>query len=467
MAAARAPRRRPTVRTRILATVLVIAALGMTVAGLLSYQAQRAFVLEQVDAALRAQLQLARDTVTADSATSVRDALERILSVIVAPQDGGSLGVVDGRAALFPGIVEQFRPEELNGFVDEVSADEGTRIDTFDAPGGSVRYLAAPIEVDGDAASGVYVTAIDLAARLAGVDRAAQLYAAVSGMVLLLTGVLGWFVAGRLLAPIRRLRDTAERITVNALGERIPVDGSDDVSRLTATVNLMLDRIGEGIGQQRSILADLRHQLRAPLTLVRGHLELVDPHDPVDVAATRRIAIDEVDRMTRMIEELARLVELGLPAATRTTVDAGTLARALHDRVRGIPGHDWSLGRVDEAPLSVDRDRILEAWLQLADNAARYAPAGTPIELQVVADADTVRLVVSDHGPGVPEADRGRIFQRGERGARGGVDGTGLGLAIVAAIARAHGGAAEVSDADGGGAVFAIVLPRETLGGKR
>ena len=452
--------RRPTVRTRILATMLVVTALGMTIAGLLTYQAQRTFVLDQVDAALRSQLEFARSAAADESVTTVRGALERILSLTVAPQDGGSFGIVGGRAAYLPGVTEQFRPEELPGFVEASARGGGARIDTFDAADRAVRYLAVPITVEGDETSGVYVAAIDLEARLAGVERSAWLYAVVSVGVLLLTAVLGWFVAGRLLAPIRRLRDTAERITVNALGERIPVDGSDDVSRLTATVNGMLDRIGDGIGQQRELLADLRHQLRAPLTLVRGHLELVDENDPEDVVATRRIAIDEVDRMTRMIEELARLVELGLPATSRSRVDAAALARDLHDRVRAIPGHSWTTGRVDAVELFVDRDRILEAWLQLADNAARYAPAGTPVELSAVAGTDAVRLVVRDHGPGVPEAERERIFLRGERGARDGSPGTGLGLAIVAAIARAHGGTAEVSSAEGGGAEFAIVLPR-------
>lgn len=457
-------RRRPTVRTRILATMLVVTTLGMAIAGLLTFQAQRAFVLDQVDDALRTQLGLARSAATDESATSVRAVLERILTVTVAPQDGGSLGIVGARAAYLPGVVEHFRPEELPGFVDAVTGEDGTRIDTFDGADGAVRYLAVPVSVAGDAETGIYVTAIDLDARLAGVERSAQLFAAVSIAVILLTAALGWFVAGRLLAPIRRLRDTAERITVNALGERIPVDGSDDVSRLTATVNGMLDRIGDGIEQQRVLLADLRHQLRAPLTLVRGHLELVDIQDPADVADTRRIAMDEVDRMTRMVDELARLVELGLSAAARSTVDTSALAREVHERVRAVPGRTWSVGRADAVTISVERDRVLEAWLQLAENAARYTPAGSPIELSAVADAETVRLTVRDHGAGVPEADRERIFLRGERGAREGSAGTGLGLAIVAAIARANGGTAEVSAPEGGGAEFAIVLPRAGRG---
>jgi signal transduction histidine kinase len=464
MPGGRVVRRRPTVRTRILATMLVVTTLGMAIAGLLTYQAQRSFVVDQVDEALRTQLGLARTAAADESATSVRAVLERILSVTVAPQDGGSLGIVGTRAAYLPGVVEHFRPEELPGFVEAVAGEDGTRIDTFEGPDGAVRYLAVPVAVAGDAESGIYVTAIDLDARLAGVERSAQLFAAVSLAVLLLTAALGWFVAGRLLAPIRRLRDTAERITVNALGERIPVDGSDDVSRLTATVNGMLDRIGDGIEQQRVLLADLRHQLRVPLTLVRGHLELVDIHDAADVAETRRVAMDEVDRMTRMVDELARLVELGLPAAARSTVDTGALTREVHERVRAVPGRAWSIGRADAVMISVERDRVIEAWLQLADNATRYTPAGTPIELSAVADAETVRLAVRDHGAGVPEADRERIFLRGERGAREGSAGTGLGLAIVAAIARANGGTAEVSAPEGGGAEFAIVLPRAGRG---
>lgn len=459
-------RGRMTVRTRILATMLVVTALGMTTSGLVAYQAERAFVVGKVDDALRTQLDLARRAVEAEGVGSVRDALERILSLTVAPQDGGSFGLVDGEVAYLSGIAEQLDAAGIPGLVDAAEGD-GSRIDTLDAEGRAIRYLVVPIRVDGDAETGAYVAAIDLDARLEGVTASAGISALASAIVLVLTGVLGWFVAGRLLAPVRRLRETAERITLSALGERIPVDGQDDVSRLTATVNLMLDRIGHGVQQQRALLADLRHELRAPLTLVRGHLELVDAHDPQDVDSTRRIAIEEVDRMARMIDELARLVELGLPTADRVVVAADDLARDVLDRARGIPGHEWRLGRVDDVPLSVDRDRVLEAWLQLVDNAARYAPEGTPVVVSAVADAETVRLAVRDHGPGVPPGEEGRIFQRGERGSTARGPGSGLGLAIVAAIARAHGGSAEVRPAEGGGAEFAIVLPRGAGQGER
>lgn len=446
-------------RTRILATMLVVAALGMTAAGLLTYQAQRAFVFEQIDHALRTQAGLAERAVEGSAVESVRDALERILSSTPAPQNGGSLGIVDGRAAYLPGLAESFRPEEVPGFLGVATLGEGARIDTFAAADVVVRYLVVPLSVAGDPERGAYVAAIDVSARLTGVDRSIGLYAVVSATVLLLTAVLGWFVAGSLLAPIRRLHETAERINLSALGERIPVEGRDDVSRLTATVNRMLDRIGDGVEQQRRLLADLRHQLRAPLTVVRGHLELVDPDDPGDVIATRRIALEEVDRMARMIDELARLVELGLPAADRVTVDAAALARELHERVRGLAGHEWVLGRADAVAVSVDHDRILEAWLQLADNASRYAPAATAIVIGAIAENGTVRLSVRDHGAGVPLEEREAIFLRGERGSGAAPGGSGLGLAIVAAIARAHGGTADVAAADGGGAVFSIVLP--------
>lgn len=453
---------RATVRTRILATMLVVTALGMTISGLVAYQAQRSFVVDQVDEALRTQLDLAQRALEDAGVASVRDGLERILSLTVAPQDGGSFGLVDDDIAYLAGVPEQLDAAGVPELVAAAARAEDAHIDTVDAGGRSLRYLVVPLHVEGDPEAGAYVAAIDLGARLEGVTRSAGISALVSAAVLVLTGILGWFVAGRLLAPVRRLREAAERITLNALGERIPVDGEDDVSRLTATVNRMLDRIGDGVAQQRGLLADLRHELRAPLTLVRGHLELVDVHDPRDVEQVRRIATEEVDRMARMLDELARVVELGLPSTDRVVLAADDLARDVLDRAHGIPGPVWQTGRLDPARISVDRDRVLEAWLQLVDNAARHAPPGTPVVLSAEAADDRVRLTVRDRGPGVPPGEEALVFRRGERGSAPAGAGSGLGLAIVAAIARAHGGSAEVRPAPGGGAEFAIVLPRAT-----
>jgi signal transduction histidine kinase len=443
-------------------------AVGMTIAGVISYEAQRAFVLDQVDTALRDQFDLARRVVEDGSATSVRDALTRVLSLTSAPSEGGTVGIVDGRATFLPPVHEALRPDRLPGFVARASEGGGARLDTFRGGGRWIRYVSVPVHVQGDSATGSYVAAVDVDARLRGVDRSALLYAIVSAAVLLVAGVLGWFVAGRLLAPVRHLREAAERITLTDLDERIPVDGHDDVSRLTATVNGMLDRIRDGIAQQRRLLDDVRHDLRAPLTVVRGHLELIDENDPDDVRSARTIATEEVDRMTRLVDELSRIAEFGLPAAEPEPTDTRRLAAGMLERVRGIAGHDWRTSRVDAAEVTIDRDRIVEAWLQLAQNAATYAPAGSPIELAVLADDDEIRLEVRDRGPGVPPEERARIFERGERGsAADGRPGTGVGLTIVAAIARAHGGRVEVGDAPDGGAVFGIVLPRRASEDRR
>jgi len=457
----RGARGRPTVRTRILATILVMVAVGMAAAGVVSYEAQRAFVLMQVDGALRGQFDAARRAAGETGETTARGVLARLLSVTAVPEQGGTVGIVDGRVEYLPPVAETLRPDRLAGFTAAAAKGGGARLGTYRAEGRWVRYLAVPIHVAGDPTSASYVAAIDLNARLRGVDGAAVLYAVVSLAVLVLAAVLGWFVAGRLLAPVRRLRTAAERITLYDLDERIPATGHDDVSRLTSTVNRMLDRIREGITRQRTLLDDVRHDLRAPLTLVRGHLELIDENDPAEVRSVRGIAIAEVDRMTRLVDDLARIAEVGLPTAQLQRVAAADLAADVLDRARGIPGHGWSVPRVADAEVAVDRDRIIEAWLQLAQNAAAYSPAGSDIELLVESDELEVRLEVRDHGPGIMPSERARIFERGERGAASrGHPGTGLGLAIVAAIAAAHGGRAEAQDAVGGGALVALVLPR-------
>jgi two-component system OmpR family sensor kinase len=123
----------------------------------------------------------------------------------------------------------------------------------------------------------------------------------------------------------------------------------------------------------------------------------------------------------------------------------------------------WSVASHADGTVRGDHDRLLQAWLQLADNAAKYTPAGSPIEIGSSLDAAGTRLWVRDHGPGIPPAARHRIFRRFDRAqGKRSVGGSGLGLAIVDAITKGHGGSCAVSDTPGGGATFTIHLPPTT-----
>lgn len=473
-------------RTRILGAILAVACVGLSVVGGVTFVVQRERVLADVDQRLRTQVASLRTvassaadtgahgsggTTTAtedldlDDYSSVTDYLHAAVARLVPAQNEASLAIVDGQP--------RYRPETLSGFdisrdttiihrvVAEIGDSHTAVMGTAATRQGSLRYIAIPVTMPGDPSHGIYVRAIDLDAELEPVTLSVITYSIAAAAMLAAIGLVGWFVAGRLLSPIRHLRDTADSITLADLGARIPAQGNDDISDLTRTVNSMLDRLEGSVDVQRQLLDDVRHELKTPITIVRGHLELMDARDVTDVEATREIGIAELDRMTRLVEDIDLLaaVEGGDPF-TMSDVDVEALTLRVGELVAVIPGHSWAVDAVGHGIARGDHDRLVQAWVQLADNAAKYTPEGAPIEIGSAVDAEGARLWVRDHGPGIPAAARHRIFRRFDRaGGRRTIGGSGLGLAIVDAIAKAHGGACTVSDTPGGGATFTVALP--------
>src|SRR5690606_9211892 len=144
-----------------------------------------------------------------------------------------------------------------------------------------------------------------LEAELREINGPGQAYLVASGVMIVLIIVVGAFAAGRLLRPLRQMRETAERVSGQDLEERLPVEGRDDVSELARTMDDMLDRIDASLGAQRQLVSDVRHELRTPITIVRGHLELMDPEDPQDVRETQALTVDELDRMNALVQNLS------------------------------------------------------------------------------------------------------------------------------------------------------------------
>ena len=223
------------------------------------------------------------------------------------------------------------------------------------------------------------------------------------------------------------------------------------------------DRWEASFQAQRQLLDDVRHELKTPITIVRGHLETMNAEDAADVAAVRDIGIAELDRMTRLVNDIDLLAAVDGDAYTISVVDLGALTRRVGELVSVIPGHEWRIEQCASGRIRADHDRLLQAWLQLADNAAKYTPEGTPVEIGSALHSSGAQLWVRDHGPGIPPAARHRIFRRFDRNVgKRSVGGSGLGLAIVDAIARAHGGHCTVADTAGGGATFTIAVPLGT-----
>jgi two-component system, OmpR family, sensor kinase len=468
-------------RARILVSMLLVAALGVLLAGAVTFLVQRDRSLSEIDARLIGSVEAARVLLSGGQATTVdlgqpapspqdfattRDALFAVEQSIVPSHDESSLGIIDGAPALEPGVEISFHISEIPGLVDRVvaeTADGGVHLSTIDSPDGAIRYIAAPVTVTGDPQQGIYVVASKVNDELQELYSSFTTYAVVATAALVAVGLVGWFVAGRLLRPIRDLSETASRVTASQLGERIPVRGTDDVSDLGRTVNDMLDRLDSAMTAQRQLLDDVRHELKTPITIVRGHLELLDPDDSDEVASTRELAIDELDRMVGLVDDIEAFAETQTMLPVRSTVTVATLTGTVFAKAKVLPGHDWQLAEVATATVDIDVAKVTQAWLQLADNAAKYAPQQSRIQMGSTVHRGVLDLWVADEGPGIPAGMEDRIFERFGRIDTGrGIRGSGLGLPIVRAIARAHGGDAVVRR-QGTGSRFSIQIPMEAL----
>jgi signal transduction histidine kinase len=232
-------------------------------------------------------------------------------------------------------------------------------------------------------------------------------------------------------------------------------------SRLASTFNDMLDRLEEAFRTQRQFVDDAGHELRTPITVIRGHLELLD-EDPEERRKTVMLVTDELDRMSRIVNDLLLLAKAEQPDfLDLATVELEALTEELHAKSRTLAPRDWRLEEVARGLVVADRQRLTQSLMQLAQNAADHTKPGAEIAVGSAIADGRARLWVRDTGPGIPPDDTERIFQRFARGRGGrrGSQGAGLGLAIVRAIAEAHHGTVDVQSRPGFGATFTVDIP--------
>jgi signal transduction histidine kinase len=332
---------------------------------------------------------------------------------------------------------------------------------TVDSPAGQVEYLALPLKSDGRT-KGVFVAAIFHDLEVAEVQPAVWGAAMVGIAALLIGSVLAWRVAEGVLRPVRLVTGTARTISESDLSRRIPVRGRDEISLLAATFNDMLDRLEEAFATQRRFIDDAGHELRTPITVIRGHLELLED-DPVEREQTVALVTDELDRMGRIVNDLLVLAKAQRPDFLNLeAVDVATLTEEVLAKARALGPRDWQLEGVARRRVIADRQRLTQALMQLAVNAATHTAEGDRIGLGSAMSNGEARLWVKDSGSGVPERERDSIFRRFSRGGgRRASEGAGLGLAIVRAIAEAHNGRVELETWPGKGSKFSLVIPTE------
>jgi two-component system OmpR family sensor kinase len=461
------------VRSRIVIAILVAAGFGLGASGIASYLVQRQGVLAAVDSQLLHTVPNLKTIAAGKTSTAPLTSVDAVLRVamqqVIPASNESVLGLVNKKPALIPAVNLPFRIDKDSALVARIVREANPTnvvIGTAKSTLGTLRYVIIPVRVAGDPSTGLYVAAYNLDAELASVAESFQTYIRVALAALALVGLVASLAAGRLLRPIRLLRDAAAASSNAAeLTQRVPVTGSDDVSELAATINSMFDRLQDSAMSQRRLLSDVGHELKTPITIIRGHLELLDAGDVAEVEATRALGIDELDRMSTLVSDISLLAASRAPHFVELSeVDIESFTKAVGAKASALdPTRTWQVESASALAL-IDAGHITQAWLQLADNAVKYSTPGEPIviasEVSETATGIWLNLSVRDDGPGIPPEARERIFERFSRlESSKGTEGTGLGLSIVSAIAEAHGGTVVLSGPAGQGSTFTIRIP--------
>lgn len=260
----------------------------------------------------------------------------------------------------------------------------------------------------------------------------------------------------------RALATTAREIGEAGLDRRLLVRGRGELAELAQTFNAMLDRLQKIIVSQRNFISDAGHELRTPVTIVRGHLELMGD-DPEEQREAVAIAIEELDRIARMVEEMSLLAKSERADFVRPVfTQLSDFTNSLYAKAKTLGDREWQLTAVAREAAWIDPQRLTEAIVNLVQNAVEHTKPGDTIAIGSSADADSIKFWVRDTGPGVAPEHQQRIFDRFVR-----IDkpttvgsGAGLGLAIVSVIAAAHGGRVDLLSPPGAGATFEVVIPR-------
>jgi two-component system, OmpR family, sensor kinase len=465
-------------RSRLLAALLVLAAAGLLLLGGVTYAEQRSFLYDKVDDQTRA------------AAEQVGPQLERALGRTTYGDEDGHRPPPGGgpNFGLPAGTYGEKRTADGRVLVGKVFSVNQTVTAKPDLPaklevgkiitvkgqkGAGTRYRVLAVHDPRD--STINVAAIPLRATDDNLERLLVVEALVIGAVLALLGLVSWLVVRVGLLPLDRMGHTAGAIAGGDLSHRVEsTDPRTEVGRLGIALNAMLDRLERAFGEReasedrlRRFLADASHELRTPLASIRGYAELFRmgaAREPADVEKAMRRIEDEAARMGALVEDLltlARLDEVADAPHGRVVLGA-IVGDAVDDARATAPDREIAVQVDGHAVVLGDAHQLRQVLGNLLRNALVHTPPGTPIEVSVGQVDGDVRLEVRDHGHGLPPGDPAALFERfwrSEAGRERGKGGAGLGLAIVAAIVDAHGGRVEAGDAPGGGARFVVRLP--------
>ena len=420
------------IRVRVLLSLLGMLVVTAVVLGALTYRNVLAeteslfdYQLRQMAFSLRDQGEIA----PAQASTLADEELDFVVQIWTA----------DGRIIYPPRLRDDLPTRAVLGLADVTVRDRTWRAFSV-ASRDRVIQVAQPLEIRQKLAASAALRSV------------APLLFIAPAMALLI-----WWLAAQTLAPLRRVADGVRARDEQSL-QPLPTAGlPDEVAPLVGALNGLLQRLDASLGAQRAFVSDAAHELRSPLTALKLQMQLLK-RSPDEAA--RAAALDAlnagIDRAARLVEQLLALAraEPGAPSAAPVDLDLGELVRAaVAETVPFAHSRETAIALFADAPVPTRGDAAsLTALVRnLADNAVRYSPRGSRVELRALSERGGALLRVDDAGPGIAAAERARVFDRFYRHAAGDEPGTGLGLAIVRSVVERHGASVTLGDSPLGG----------------
>lgn len=369
--------------------------------------------------------------------------------------------------------------ERLTAPLDTLPLARHAGVVTLGPPIGKVRYLVVPVEGAGPGIGGLLVSTPIKQASFGPSDLLRSMLL-IAPLILVASGVVGYWLAGTSLRPVQGIMDEVDAISDGtSLHRRLAVPFSgDEMARLALTVNRMLARLEQSFASLHRFTADASHELKTPLMVLRAGVEraLIHPGTPAEILQSLDETLAQINQMTEMVENLltlARADEGRAPLA----VEESDLREIVADvaETAGMLGENAGVTATHSMPptpvrLAVDRHRIREMLLNLVTNAIKYTPRGGTITIALEEDDHSATFTVRDTGIGIAAGDLPHIFERfwradPARSRTGDRPGAGLGLSITKWIAEAHGGSITVQSRPGRGSVFTVRLPKSPVPG--
>ena len=453
-------------RSNILGWILIPVVLSMIATFAFSAVLLRNNLSEEVDQRLNQEAQelylladRAIDPISGEAYSSARAILELYIRRSVPDSLESLFVMVNGEVLERSSGRDLPRLDRDAEFIEFIASRQEAELGDYQSGENLVRYIVVPVA--GSIDNGHLVAAIFLDQEQQKVDALLTQLALLMLIALLSAAAAGWFVAGRILRPLRQLREITRRVKDGTTEERITgFNPNQEIGAIASDFNSMLDRTASAFASQRRFVDDAGHELKTPLTIVRGHLDLIKL-DPTESTSSIAIVEDEVLRMTRIVQDLQTLTKSSQASFIQASqVEPSEIVDEVFVKTSPLAERNWSIEAQELGALPLDRQRMVQALLQLVDNAIKHTSTGDAIAIGCRSTGNSIELYVGDSGPGVPEESRVLVQERFARGAWTSQDteGSGLGLAIVEAIAKGHNGELFIRDSVLGGAEVGIKL---------